>query len=188
MPKIVLFNGPPRSGKDTATRFAMEYFGKRAVHYRFAGPLKDAVHGLFGLPGIMQEHFDSVKDIPQELFFGMSPREAYIWLSENAVKPKFGKTFFANVAVNNLSRITNDSTVIISDCGFFEEVDALIKAFGKDNVAIVYLKRTGTSFDGDSRNYVTHVDCKQYAITNDVSLVEFNEKIIDILREFRNAR
>lgn len=188
MPKIILFNGPPRSGKDTATRFALDYFGKRAVHLRFAAPLKDAVHGLFGMPGIMVEHFDEVKEIPQELFFGMSPREAYIWFSENAVKPKFGKTFFAKVMVNRIRTISYPNTIIISDCGFFEEVDELIKAFGKENIAIIYLKRDGTNFKGDSRNYVTHVDCEQYAITNDGSLIQFNEQIKEVLRRFRNAR
>lgn len=188
MTKIILFNGPPRSGKDAATKFALDYFGKRGVHLRFAAPLKDAVHGLFGMPGIMIEHFDGIKDQSSSLFFGMSPREAYIWLSESAVKPRFGNDFFAKVMVNRIRTITYPGTVIISDCGFREEVDELIKAFGKENVAIIYLKRKGTSFEGDSRDYVTHVECEQYAVTNDGSLIEFNDNIKKILREFRNAK
>lgn len=189
MPKIILFNGPPRSGKDTATRLAIGTLGKRAAHYRFAGPLKDSIHGLFGFGVCNQERFDKIKDQPSPLFFGMSPREAYIWLSEDVVKPKFGKDFFAKVATHTLSDKKYDQNIIvISDCGFAEEVEAMIAAFGVQNVAIVYLKRSGTGFKGDSRNYVTNVECQQYTIENNGTLNELHDEINRVLKDFANAK
>lgn len=188
MPKIVLFNGPPRSGKDTCTKMALEYLGRRAVHYRFAAPLKDAIHGLFGIGGIIIEHFDAVKDEPQESLFGLTPRNAYIWLSEDVVKPKFGKDFFAQVAVNAIKRITDERIVVISDCGFADEVDSLVKAFGLQNVALVFLKRNGTDFANDSRSYIDDVICKQFSIENNGTFSELHEKVREMLESFIDAK
>lgn len=187
MPKIVLFNGPPRSGKDTAAKMAMQYLNGNGVFYRFAGPLKDAAHALFGMSGIDQEHFDQVKDVPCASFFGMTPREAYIWLSEKAVKPHFGNDFFTRVAINVIKQF-DDRIIVISDCGFAEEVAGLIKEFGSDNVAIVYLKRQGTSFANDSRSYVTNADCKQFTIENDGGYGKLREKVEKILKGFIDAK
>lgn len=186
--KIVLFNGPPRSGKDTATQLALHYLGERGFFCRFAGPLKDAVHALFGLSRIQQEHFDSIKDKASPQFFGMSPREAYIWMSELLVKPKFGNDFFANVAVNTIKSLQcqteNNRVVVISDLGFNEEADTLVKAFGWDNVAIIHMKREGTSFNNDSRSYVFNNQCKHYEIKNDGTVEQLNENVKSILRDF----
>lgn len=188
MVKIILFNGPPRSGKDTCTTMALDHLGKSAVHYRFAAPLKDAVHGLFGMGNVKQEAFDFVKNDPSEMLMGMSPREAYIWMSEEVVKPKFGRDFFAGVAVNAIKNIADDKTVVISDCGFDEEVRKLIKAFGVYNVAIVYVKREGCSFAKDSRDYVTDVVCRQFGIENNGSYGDLNKQVIKILNEFIGAK
>lgn len=184
MTKIILFNGPPRSGKDTATDFAMKHLGKRGIHYRFAAPLKDATHALFGLK-VSREHFDQCKNVPSVLFQGMSPREAYIWMSEEVVKPKFGRDFFAKVAVHSIAeRIIEskktDGIVVISDCGFAEEVELLIEVFGQENVTVVHLKREGTDFTNDSRNYI-FADCKTYKIDNNGSLSDLKNKVKDIL-------
>lgn len=180
MKKIILFNGPPRSGKDTATGFALEYLGCRGVQYRFAAPLKDAIHGLFGMPSILLEHFDAVKDEPNEKLFGMTPRNAYIWLSEEVVKPKFGKDFFTRVAINAIKSM-GDNIIVISDCGFAEEAEGLIKEFGAENIIIVRLHRRGTSFANDSRNYISHPECKEYAILNNGSFEHLQLSVREIL-------
>ena len=190
--KIILFNGPPRSGKDTATDFAMKHLGKRGVHYRFAAPLKDATHALFGLK-VSREHFDQCKNVPSELFLGMSPREAYIWMSEGAVKPKFGKDFFAKIAVHIISeRIVSsgksDGVVVVSDCGFAEEVDAIVDTFGAENVAVVHIKRPGTDFANDSRSYITNVDCQKYLIHNNGGLGDFKDQVIATVKAIADAK
>lgn len=195
MTKIVLFNGPPSSGKDTASDFTMAWLkqnSKNGIHYRFAAPLKDATHALFGLK-VGREHFNECKNVPSSLFLGMSPRQAYIWMSEEAVKPKFGKDFFAKVAVHLISEHIvasgkSDGVIVVSDCGFAEEVDALIEAFGAENVALVHLKRPGTDFTNDSRSYINRVNCQKYLINNDGGFTDFKDKVIETIEAILHAK
>jgi hypothetical protein len=107
---VVLFNGPPRSGKDTAANIAKETlddvaFNKEApvltgytgaAHFKFATPLKDAVHRFFSMPSDVYNHseYDGVKDDKTPLLFYKSLRECYISLSEEWAKPVFGKDVF----------------------------------------------------------------------------------------------
>lgn len=186
MPKILLFNGPPRSGKDTATEMALIHLGAYGVFYRFAEPLKEAVHALFGLSNVLPEHFTKTKDMSSEALLGMKPRDAYIWLSEECVKPKFGKDFFARIAINTIKEYS-DHVIVISDCGFVEELKALVDTFGAENIAIVYMKRHGTSFDNDSRSYITEVECEQFTIENNGSFTDLNECVKKVVESFHNA-
>ena len=153
MTKIILFNGPPRSGKDTATRMALSMLGDKGAFYRFAEPLKDAVHAMIGYAGVNCEHFNNVKNEVSKEFFGMSPRQMYIWLSEEVLKPKFGKDYFARIAVTKIKQMAQD-VVVIADCGFVSECQALGEEFGFENVHVVHMHRNGCSFAGDSRNYI----------------------------------
>lgn len=190
--KIILFNGPPRSGKDTAAALLDAILSRNRLpcyKYKFAQPLKDAVHSLFGMPDIMVEHFDAVKETQIKQFFGMSPREAYIWLSEKCAKPKFGNDFFARVAVNHLKQL-GGVTIVISDCGFQAEVNAMVEHFGSENVALVHLLREGTSFEkcNDSRRYVDHAVNRSYVINNNGTLSDFSESIEKTLGDFINGK
>lgn len=186
--KLVLFNGPPRSGKDTSTLMAMNFlqehkcYGHGAYAYRFAEPLKDAVHALFGMAGIETEHFNDRKSTKTDEFLGMTPREAYIWMSEICAKPKFGKDFFAKVAVNHLKQF-NDMTVVISDCGFQAEVDVLIDEFGVENVWLVHVHRMGCDFKNDSRGFIKHPDLQHMLfLRNDGTLEHLRDDIKALLK------
>lgn len=190
--KIILFNGPPRSGKDTAVDFAMNYLEKRGERYRFASPLKDGVHALFGFKGVDTEFFNKHKDNALEVFKAVpdcahsdinTPRQAYIYMSEECLKPVFGKDFFARVAVRNITNMRHP-VVVISDCGFDEEAGALVEAFGKENIAIVHMYREGCSFDNDSRKYVTNTECETFNIYNDGSVTDLYDKVVDVIEKF----
>lgn len=185
--KVILFNGPPRSGKDTASDFAMNILGNKGAKHRFAGPLKNAIHSMFGFADAKEEHFNSVKDVSQDAFHGMTPRQAYIWMSEEVVKPKFGHDFWANVAVTSLKQLRRP-VVVISDCGFVEEANVLTKAFGKKNVAIAHLKRHGTSFANDSRSYIELAGCPLYEINNDGSVHDLYDIVAHMIEDFTNAK
>ncbi len=184
--KIILLNGPPRSGKDTVADFAMQILGNRGAKYRFAAPLKNATHAMFGYADVPVENFNSVKDTPLDAFHGMTPRQAYIWLSEDVVKPKFGHDFWANVAVTSIKQIKKP-VIVISDCGFVEEAKVLIAAFGKENVAIVHLEREGTDFSKDSRSYISVEGCSQYKIVNDGSVTDLFDIVEHLLTDFAHA-
>ena len=160
MSKVILFNGPPSSGKDTACKIAGRWLGMnryRYLHYRFAQPLKDGVHAIFGMPDIATEHFAQTKEIPNPFMMGMTPRQAYIWMSEEVMKPKFGQSFFADIAANhieNFFKTQNADCVIVSDCGFQIEVDRLCERLGAHNVIVVQLHRNNCDYAKDSRGYV----------------------------------
>lgn len=188
---IILFNGPPRSGKDTATRIAKDVLGLKGATYRFAQPLKEAVHSLFGLGGVPVEFFNDSKDEPNEKMMGMTPREAYIWLSEEIAKPKFGKDFFAKVGITNIKRLFwhygGLMSVIISDCGFQEEFDLLAEHFGAENVWLCKLERPGFDFSNDSRGYINS-SVRSVTIKNDGNLNDFHQKIQSLLKEITDVK
>lgn len=184
MPKIILFNGPPRSGKDTATFIACASV-HNAVHYRFASPLKRAVHELFGLKDVPEEMFNKRKSDHQDLMHGMTPREAYIWMSEEVARPKFGQDFFARSAVTAITKICQEKgsdVVIISDCGFQIEVDHLVDSFGEDNLSVVRLMRNDRTFENDSRGYVEHpVPYHNYIVMNNGTMKQFKDSVIKVV-------
>ncbi|NBT57517.1 hypothetical protein EBT16_01920, partial [bacterium] len=74
-PKIIVFNGPPRSGKDTAVEAVMNdelLVDFAPMHLKFAEPLKRAVHALIGQPDAELEQFSEVKDSYVDDFFGFT--------------------------------------------------------------------------------------------------------------------
>lgn len=186
--KLILFNGPPRSGKDTSTAIMLKGLGLKAFHYRFASPLKNAVHALFGLAGIPEEAFTNNKDERLDAFCDMTPRQAYIWMSEEVAKPKFGKNFFAKVAVTEIKAklsVMKDPhlTAVISDCGFQQEVDVLIAEFGKENVHIIHIHRMGCDYKNDSRGYIKHPDLtNMHFLRNDGTLEHLRDDIHGLMR------
>jgi hypothetical protein len=189
--KIIVFNGPPRSGKDSATDFAMKYLGKRGLRYRFAAPLKAATHAIFGLTDTGIEAFNYTKEIPNPNMEGMTPRNAYIWLSEEVLKPKFGRNFFGKLAVRTIKyRLSQKSEaepiVVISDCGFIEEVQCLIEAFGAENVNVVHLYRPDTNYSNDSRGYVDAGI--KHLVFNNSDLTDLKEKVIAVVNEIDRAK
>ncbi len=83
--KIILVNGPPRSGKDTIGQLLCQRLP--LVLDKFARKLKEAAHALYGMPELPHDHFEACKDTPLEQFFGKSPRQVYIAVSETYFKP-----------------------------------------------------------------------------------------------------
>jgi len=48
----------------------------------------------------------------------------------------------------------NEYGAVYSDSGFNEELSKVVEAVGSDRVIVVQLHRQGTTFNGDSRNYL----------------------------------
>lgn len=182
--KIVLFNGPPRSGKDTAANMLDDYLWDNTdvntVPYKFAKPLKVTTHSLYGLYDLPHDHFEDTKDIPNELFFGLTPREAYIKVAQEMVKPILGNDHWARLLIKHIKpfqELTVHSVVIISDCGFIEEIQPLKKVFGTENMLIVHMKRDGCDFKKDSRGYVTDPEISTMEISNNGTTEELFEQV-----------
>lgn len=181
--RVILFNGPPRSGKDTAAGLSLDILAEMGLFpapYKLAEPLKDAVHAAFGL-NVAHDHFEETKDIPNEIFLGSTPREAYISMSEDYLKRVYGQEFFGHAAVNYLKQLTNMDLVVVSDCGFIEEVKPLINYAGRSNVAIVQIIRDGTNFHNDSRSYVSIDDVPTYRIRNNGTIDDLKGQLQELI-------
>lgn len=204
--KIVLFNAPPRAGKDTAVN-AMEaainnnayppYHAKGkqwiAGKHKLAQPLKEAAHRLFGMD-VPDDFFEDVKDKPMPEFMGKTPREVYIALSEEFAKPQYGKQFFGHIFARKVrSKGTNiematggEYVALCSDLGFNEEYEALRTYFDAKDILIVRLERPGCSFANDSRYYLTTDDKDQWQclIRNTYSQRQFEGTVVETVAEW----
>ena len=171
--KILLVNGPPRSGKDTlADALPMQTL-------KFATPLRTGVPAMFGIP---QETYDDLienhKETPTPLLQGMSPREAQIWLSEEVMKPKFGPFIFGQILVGTAKTVSGP--VVVSDSGFYEEAQVVVEEFGPENVRLIRLHRDGCTFAGDSRSYIAQDDVLSIDIKNDGTV----QDLLDVALHF----
>lgn len=150
MKKILLLNGPPRSGKDTMA----EWFAKSGwTHMKFSKVLKERTHELYGLKGRPYDYYEDVKDDPHPDFYGISPRDAYINTSELLMKPVHGENIWARMLADQIQKEAQEY-VVISDLGFQVEWETFIETFGYEKLGLTLLYRDGCSFENDSRDYV----------------------------------
>ena len=186
--KAILFNGPPRSGKDTCASMAYSYLGYPAVYRddcRLSAPLKQAVHSMFGLGSLLDpEYYDKVKDTPNEAFLGKTPREAYIGLAEDYLKPTYGKEFFGHALVNSMKQfISSPRTFIVPDLGFQEELDPIVAYLGLANVSVILIGRPGCDFSKDSRGHVVLSGGRNYLINNSGTLEDLRKELESTLSD-----
>lgn len=162
--KVILFNGPPDCGKDYACNVLVEK--DLAWKHSFAKVLKETTHQFFGIHRPWNWYEGSVKDTPLPDFWGMSPRQAYIWMSEEVIKPKFGKQFFGDKLAEAIKGYGKNEAVVISDCGFSEEIEPIINLAGGSNALLIRISSQGCSFQNDSRSYIYRDDISSIDIIN----------------------
>jgi hypothetical protein len=182
--KLILFNGPPRSGKDTAADRLVHSFG--AYSFKFSAPIKAAIRATFGLCDDEVEYAESIKSESTALFHGNSYRETQISFSERWMKPTFGIDVFGYIAARSLRlSIANDpgrGLYVCSDSGFAEEAEPVIEVFGRENVLLVYVHRDGCTFAGDSRSYIELPGVSHITLENNATLEEYHQAVDGIAR------
>lgn len=156
MTQIIVFNGPPDCGKDEAVSYLKRTFG---VHsFSFKTELFALTQKLYCVTEAQWNSWYTRqgKELPRPELNGKSCRQALIHVSEEVVKPSFGKEWFGKVEAHKLSQISSQGGLVAacSDGGFNSEIEPLVEAFGADNVHIVQIWREGRTFTGDSRNWI----------------------------------
>lgn len=165
-PKFVVFlNGPPRSGKDTAAAHLAKREGWRACG--FAHELKEMTHRLYGLAAAF-DHYEDMKDVALGQFGGVSPRRAYIAVSEHLMKPLHGADVFGHMWLRRWERehAPFASFAAVPDSGFRPEAEAVLASVGRGNALLIRLHREGCTYANDSRGYISPPDVRTVDIEN----------------------
>lgn len=172
MTRLILLNGPPRVGKDTAARHLVERLG--AVRMGFADHLKLATHASYGLLDaegrpLPFDAFEAVKDQPREEFHGLTPRAAYIAHSERYQKPLHGPLVFGTYYLRGMLRRPEARLWVAPDSGFAREAEVPMAHIGACNVLLVRIRgeARGKSYDGDSRSYIDMPGVMSLDLAND---------------------
>lgn len=155
----VVFNGPPNVGKDTLARLMVPL---GFAHREFKSQLYRDTIAFFRVPedDFMARATDrDRKDVawpPLSLWIDgrprmMSPREALIHVSENVLKPQYGKDYFGKAMAERCKEEQLDY-VAFSDGGFPAEIHTLRQVY--KHVFIFMLQRKGCVWGNDSRDYL----------------------------------
>lgn len=189
--RVIAFNGPPGSGKDYAAEYLQQYDpSKNTYHVRMKTKLYELVYAIYCNP--MRTSFDTFfllmtdrhrKDVPHKLFKGLSPRQALIHVSEDIIKPNFGKDYFGKYLAQEIedtiklvSPFVNGLTFVISDCGFIEELKPVCEV---TDVTLVRLYREGCTFKNDSRTYLNPFDHDDINVVDVIDLVNDGSENFD---------
>jgi len=172
MKPIIILNGPPSSGKDTISALLS---GKGFIIQNFKYRMHQIACTMLGwtMSDWLRFYNDrSMKEVKHDFLGDKSTREFMIYISENIMKPLFGKDYFGKAAASEVKESFSchgyKLGAVFADGGFPEEIPPL-GVVGK--ILIVRLFRDGCTFQGDSRNYL----CE-----DDLPMCKFmNEKIID---------
>jgi hypothetical protein len=200
----IIFNGPPGSGKDEACHFLKSNYGYKHLQMKDQLFVDTAYHFGVDMIWFMSDYNDRAeKERPRPELGGFSKRGALIHVSENVIKPRYGKDYYGRKTAEKMDAV---SSYCFSDGGFLEEIHPIINTVGQDNICIVQLYRTGCNFSSDSRDYihgilqedlgkqeiwpnlVTVLPIRMYRLHNNTSISDFHQNIRKILRKEANAK
>jgi hypothetical protein len=176
----IVFNGPPRAGKDTAILVLESQYPKAEV-YQFIRPVKEKVHRDLGLE-VAFDHFERSKDIPLEVFGGLAPRYAYIAESDRLVE-ELGPDILTDMYFHAISSCNAD--ILITSCGKNSEAEKLASIFGVDNTLFVRVNRAGHDYSKDVREWITVDGLNIRDVHNeDGKLREFQSEVAAVVADF----
>lgn len=178
IPLIVLINAPPRAGKDTlADDLVAAVPG--TVKRRMAHELKVRTHRLYDCPPEARDnpdYYETMKETALPDFRGLTPRAAYIAVSETYFKPTHGDAVFGHMLADWIGRAAFEAqgaipAIVVPDSGFLGETQVLIDRFGAERVLLlrVHAEHRGCSFAGDSRSYIYPAGVECWDLQNQVA-------------------
>ena len=161
--RLIVLNGPPRSGKDSlADAILSRYIGRK---FALAEPLKRAVHAFFD-EDLDIYKFEPVKEKP--IFEGVSPRNAYIEMFTGFAEPTFGPSILGKLLAKKTKayfcgqsgklNVKDNTVVVIGDCGRPAELIPLLCTFPIERVMLVQMHRENFTYEKDIRQYINLPD------------------------------
>tara|TARA_R100000750_G_C2341751_1_gene94493 strand:+ start:637 stop:1206 length:570 start_codon:yes stop_codon:yes gene_type:complete len=180
---IILINGPPRSGKDTAAAIIKKLLLHSSYEYKLSRPLKRGVQYLYDIEPTIYRLLEDSKDEPTSFLFGQTYRQAQIDLYHCLAKSG-GEDVLAKMATQFIDRKVTEEFTIISDSGRTAEANMFVKHYGYDKVGLIQLERSPCNFDNDVREYVDINCCHCTWIINDHDLEIFEAQIKKVLLEW----
>ena len=179
MKKIIVFNGPPRSGKDTASEIICSHYSNSAI-LKFTEIVKNKTHESLGLV-CAHDFFEKDKDLKLSIFKNLTPRQAYINMSEQ-LRNEFGQNAIADIFVEKFHNLT-EQLIVNPDIGFQFEADVLLNNLDHKNILFIKLMRNGKTFENDCRNWVNMDPCKTVTVYNDTKS-QLEKDILSIVNDF----
>jgi hypothetical protein len=198
--QILLFNGPPASGKDTAVDYLHEHSGgwKEVHKLKFADPIDRGIQGMLSLSSGYTHRWNKLRHDPDlkntEAFLntsGKTAREIMVGFSEQFAKPLLGQGIFGQLAAKRIPEPRNyyhPTLYLISDCGFQVEYNTFTRLVAdRAKVHLINIHRDGCTFANDSREYVqpNPLTKSHHTITNNGSKAEFEHTVLNLLNQIR---
>ena len=185
MKKIVLFNGPPGSGKDTLAN-ELVAIGAFTKLEKFAKPIKEHCKNIYGLTDEEWQSVDGTQEAkaePHPFFFGQTCRQVQINFSELFLKPTHDKYIFGELLARRIQQSPR-KMFYISDSGFREEAEVLVEKFGAENVKLIRIHRVDCDYEGDSRSYIELPDdVEQFDVDNNGTVDQAVSKVVNFLNK-----
>lgn len=156
LPKVIIFNGPPSSGKDTLADLLAEDllddgYNVARLAFKDCLYLETALYYNVRPEWLIEKCNDrATKEVPHVELNDLSPRQALIHVSEGICKPLHGKEFFGKALAKAVVE-SGCEYAVVSDGGFMDEMPPLLDQF---QVQVIRVHREGKTFDGDSRRYI----------------------------------
>ena len=167
---VVGFNGPPECGKDTAAELLRAEITRAGVPHALVHleslsyPLRSIAYAITGWTGPLDgENYEKFKRTRFQIGQGddgETGRQIMIDSSERFLKPVYGEEVMADMLLSRIS-LKPACVILVRDCGFQSEVNPIINAVGSKNFYLVNVWRDGKTFEGDSREWVTHAHSMQ---------------------------
>lgn len=175
---VIVLNGPPRAGKDTAAALIEEAFG--AAHLKFSVTLKEETHRRYGLAPLPHDTFEKVKDDPLPEFGGKSPRQAYIETGRD-MRSKEGEDVFGRLLSHQIEQ-TAANIIVVSDLASHAELMPLLRNKSFD-VSVLRIHRDGHDFSNDSRSYVDAEGISCIDIYNSGDMRSYSDSILSAVKQ-----
>lgn len=192
---VIILNGPPDSGKDAAIKGILnEVEVDGWYHQMFKTPLYEITAAIYRIPldTFVEWATDrELKERPTSALNGLSPRQALIEVSEEVIKPYYGKGYFGEAAamdVKSTPTHPNGTYIMFSDGGFVEEAIPVFDVVGRENSLVIRLHREGRTYEGDSRRYLQPEDFNREVefvdVDNDSTEADLVRNVLVAIQEF----